>query len=389
MRLSPLARVAAVAMIAWFANTATSPGGALASDAPHAPTSAAARPSAPADAFTNARLPWRFRFPRDHAAHFGFSTEWWYFTGHLRAADGRRFGYELTFFRYGLRPGNPQPGTDQSRWRGNQVYPAHLALTDERGGRFVYDERFAREALGMGRASDRALDVNVDGWTLQGTDPFRMRAQSAAFGIELAQHPEKPPAVHGHDGMSLKGSCATCASHYYSITRLATIGTLTYHGAKMHVEGLSWMDHEFGSGQLDTELAGWDWFSLQLDDRSEIMEYNLRRKDGTTVPESSGSFIAADGSVRYLPREAVVVDALSTWKSPHTNATYPSGWRLRIAKAHLDVTLVPLLRDQELAGTAGGVSYWEGAVDVQDTATGKRRGVGYVELTGYAGALSL
>ncbi|HEV3089084.1 MAG TPA: lipocalin-like domain-containing protein [Candidatus Elarobacter sp.] len=330
-----------------------------------------------------------FVFPRDHAAHFGFQSEWWYYTGHLRARDGRRFGYELTFFRFGLRPGDPRPGVQQSKWRGNQVFPVHLAVTDENGQRFVYDERFAREALGMGRASDRALDVAVDTWTLSGGSPFRMRANASDFGVDLVQIAEKAPAVHGHDGVSVKAACATCASHYYSMTRLRTSGTLKYGGQDLRVDGTSWMDHEFGSDELQKDQAGWDWFSVQLDDRREIMLYRLRKKDGTLTPESSGSLVDPRGGVRYLGRDDVVVEATGSWKSPHTGGTYPSGWRLRVPSARLDLAIVPTVRDQELANTAGGVSYWEGSVDVKDAGSGNAVGMGYVELTGYAGAVPL
>jgi predicted secreted hydrolase len=346
-------------------------------------------PSTTRGGFLNARLPWTFVFPRDHGAHFGFQSEWWYYTGHLRASDGRRFGYELTFFRYGLRPGDPRPARGQSRWRGNEVFPVHLAVTDEAGQLFVYDERFAREALGMGRASEGSLDLAVDEWALHGTAPFRMRAQGVSAGLDLVQVAEKPPAVHGHRGVSLKAACATCASHYYSMTRLRTAGTLLYGGKRLRVDGLSWMDHEFGSDELQPDQAGWDWFSVQLDDRREIMDYRLRTKDGSLTPESSGSFIDAHGRVRYLNRDAVAIDVMDSWKSPHTGGTYPSGWRMRIPSQHLDLSLVPVVKDQELANTTGGVSYWEGAVDVRDAASSKHLGVGYVELTGYAGAISL
>ncbi|HEV2738259.1 MAG TPA: lipocalin-like domain-containing protein [Candidatus Elarobacter sp.] len=339
--------------------------------------------------FLNARLPWTFEFPRDHAAHFGFQSEWWYYTGHLRADDGRRFGYELTFFRYGLRPGDPRPGRGQSGWRGNQVYPVHLALTDERGKRFVYDERFAREALGMGRGSARALDVAADGWTLRGNSPFVLRAESERVGVSLVQVAEKAPAVHGHRGVSLKAGCVTCASHYYSMTRLRTSGALRYGGRVLHVSGVSWMDHEFGSDELQSNQVGWDWFSLQLDDRREIMSYRLRMKDGSVAGESSGSLVDARGGVRYLGRDAVVVDRVGVWVSPHTGAVYPSGWRVRVGAGRVDVMLVPVVLDQELVGTSGGISYWEGAVDVRDTGSGRVLGAGYVELTGYAGAISL
>jgi predicted secreted hydrolase len=265
----------------------------------------------------------------------------------------------------------------------------HLAVTDENGQRFVYDERFAREALGMGRASDRALDVAVDTWTLSGGSPFRMRANASDFGVDLVQIAEKAPAVHGHDGVSVKAACATCASHYYSMTRLRTSGTLKYGGQDLRVDGTSWMDHEFGSDELQKDQAGWDWFSVQLDDRREIMLYRLRKKDGTLTPESSGSLVDPRGGVRYLGRDDVVVEATGSWKSPHTGGTYPSGWRLRVPSARLDLAIVPTVRDQELANTAGGVSYWEGSVDVKDAGSGNAVGMGYVELTGYAGAVPL
>ncbi|HEY0393929.1 MAG TPA: lipocalin-like domain-containing protein [Candidatus Elarobacter sp.] len=328
-------------------------------------------------------------FPRDHAAHAGFQSEWWYYTGHLRARDGRRFGYELTFFRFGLRPGDPRAVRGASAWRRHQLFPAHLAITDERGGRFVYFERFAREALGMGRASERTLDVVAGDWSLRGDAPFTMRAFAGDVGLELTDVAEKPPAVHGHDGVSLKAACATCASHYYSMTRLRTSGTLRYGGERLAVEGTSWMDHEFGSDELQGDQAGWDWYSIQLDDRRELMLYRLRRKDGSLTPESSGSLIERGGGVRYLRSADVIAQAQGTWTSPHSGAVYPSGWRVRVPPAGLDVLLTPLVRDQELANLVEGVSYWEGAVDVADATTGRHLGQGYVELTGYAGAVPL
>ena len=377
----------------------------LAEDSGAAPRPAAVPATRP-DGFRIATAPYAFSFPRDHGAHPAYQSEWWYYTGHVAAPDGRRFGYELTFFRIGLRPGDPAPRPGQSRWRGNELYPAHFALTDESGKTFYHNDRFAREALGLGFAATGRLAVRAGDWTLDGAPqgaPDRERmvlhasdaTSDGRNAIDFVQVPEKPPAIHGHGGVSRKASCASCASHYYSYTRLRTTGTLTFHGTPLRVAGISWMDHEFGSGELRADQAGWDWFSLQLDDRREVMLYLLREKDGSVTPESSGSLVAPDGSVRYLPRDAFAIEALGRWTSPHTGARYPSGWRIRIPSANLDVTLAPTVLDQELAGsTGGGVSYWEGAVDVRPSdaaARGARgaRGVGYVELTGYAGALSL
>lgn len=354
----------------------------------------AARASAVQDAaaraplgFADAARPWHFVFPRDHGAHDDFQSEWWYYTGRLRARDGRRFGFELTFFRVGLRPGAHTPAPGQSRWRGAELYPAHLALTDESGRRFTYVERFARAALGAGSAASGRLDVHAGDWSLTGPAPFRLRAAADGIGLALDLTAEKPPAVHGRDGISRKAACATCASHYYSLTRLRARGTVRSAGVPIAVEGLAWMDHEFGSAELQGDQAGWDWFSIQLDDRTDLMLYRLRRKDGSLTPESSGSLVAPDGRVTALARDAVTVSATGTWTSPHTGARYPAGWRVRAAGR--DLVLVPLLADQELADPAGGVSYWEGAVDVRDAATGRALGAGYVELTGYAGAIAL
>ncbi len=353
-----------------------------------------------ADGFTLATSPYRFAFPRDHAAHPAYQSEWWYYTGHLQTASGRRFGYELTFFRIGMRPGDPRTSRTQSRWRGNELYPAHFALTDERDGTFFHAERFAREALGMGAASTTSLDVKADRWTLNGAplrrrDLERMRLRASAVGragtdaIDLVQLPLKPPAIHGSGGVSQKGPCRGCASHYYSYTRLRTNGTLILGGVRFSVDGESWMDHEFGSDQLQPDQSGWDWVSIQLRDGRELMLYRLRRKDGGITPESSGSLIARDGSVRHLTLDDFRLIATGSWKSPHTGATYPSGWRVEVPRANIAVVLIPTVRDQELAATPGGVSYWEGSVDVDDEQGGASRGVGYVELTGYAGGVSL
>jgi predicted secreted hydrolase len=360
----------------------------------------ALRPHA-SPAFAVATAPYVFKWPRDHASHPGYQTEWWYFTGHVTTTSGRRFGYELTFFRFGLRPGDPPPAARESKWRGHELYPAHFAITDEAGKTFFYDVRFAREALNMGGASATSLDVHADDWTLRGEPiagkPSLERMELHARDddsrgreeIDLVQSPEKPPAVHGHDGVSRKADCASCASHYYSYTRLRTSGTLVFAGRRFAVDGLSWMDHEFGSAELRSDQAGWDWFSLQLDDRREVMLYLLRQKDGSVTAESSGSLIEPDGGVRYLARDAFSVAATGVWKSPHTGASYPNGWRVLVPSAKINVTLEPTVDDQELAVTAGGVSYWEGSVAAADPATGKALGIGYVELTGYAQAISL
>lgn len=342
--------------------------------------------------FTIATAPYRFSFPRDHGAHFGYQSEWWYFTGHLRSANGRRFGIELTIFRFGLRPGLMKVPAGESKWHGSEVYPAHFAITDEHDRTFFHDERFERSALGMGFAEKGALDVRSGDWSIRGSDPIVLQARdrTGRNALELTLRAEKPPAINGRGGISRKGPCRSCASHYYSMTRLQTVGTLRAGGTSFAVRGLSWMDHEYGSDQLQSTQSGWDWFSLQLDDDRELMLYRLRQKDGSTTPQSSGSLVMADGRVRHLTLAQFRTTPLATWKSPHTGAVYPSGWRVLVPSEGIDVTVTPVLRDQELLDPQIGVAYWEGDCDVRGTdRSSPVRGVAYVELTGYAGALHL
>lgn len=352
---------------------------------------------AAAAAFSIATAPYQFRFPADHGSHPSYQTEWWYFTGHLRAPGGRRFGYEVTFFRIRLRQKDIARATrllGRSRWRGDQVYAGHFAITDQNGGRFFHAERVARSALGLGGAAVGKLAVNADTWSLDGTplsgarERMQLHADDGTTRLDLTQVALKPPAVHGHDGVFRKGSCPSCASHYYSYTRLSTQGTLIYAGQTLRVSGTSWMDHEFGTDQLLSEEIGWDWMSLQLDDGRELMLYLFRRPDNTIEPQSSGSLIARDGRVQPLSLSQFRMKATGRWHSPHTRADYPSGWHVQVPSASIDVNVTPVLADQELVLRATP-SYWEGAVDVRDARTSRSRGQGYVELTGYAERMTL
>ena len=340
-----------------------------------------------ASAFVPARPGWRFAFPRDHGAHPAFKTEWWYYTGHLAARDGRTFGYQLTFFRVGVPPGRPVRG-QASRWRASEVHLAHFAISDVGRRAFSFHERLQRGGVGLAWASADRLEVVNGTWsaTLAGAT-HRLAARGGRDAIALALTSLKPPVIHGHDGVSRKSACSTCTSHYYSLTRLRTRGTLTLDGSPMPVEGLSWMDHEFGSNQLGESLEGWDWFSLQLANGAELMLYQLRQSDGTPVPESSGTYVRPDGSWVHLPRQAFQLEETGGWSSPRSNARYPMGWQVRVPGEALELTVTPAFEDQELrTGASTNETYWEGKVRAAGKQAGKPvSGQGYVELTGYAG----
>ena len=344
-------------------------------------------PAAP-DLFQQAAPGYQYRFPHDHGSHNQFRTEWWYYTGHVHTSGGRRFGYQLTFFRRGID--HPAARTNPSRWAIKDLYCAHFAVSDIDGNRFVYREKISRAGLGKAGAEPGVLKVWVDRWKTETVPPAhdtqRLVAAGSDYAIQLTLRPLKPPVIHGRDGVSRKGQEPNQASHYISFTRLDTRGTLTVQGIPLHVTGETWMDHEFGSADLGENIVGWDWFSIQLKDGTEFMYYVLRNADGTPSPISSGTFVQPDGTSQYLAGQDFALTVEAQWMSPTSQATYPSRWTLSVPTKGLTLHLQPVLRNQELiTRNSTQVTYWEGAVDVTGTRNGTTvSGHGYVELTGYA-----
>lgn len=326
-------------------------------------------------------------FPRDHGAHPEYRTEWWYFTGNLSGSAGEEYGYQLTFFRFGLRK-EPLPAGNP--WSLRDVYFAHFALTEGAERRFRHAERASRAGPGLAGADVRGMDVWLLDWAakMEGTE-VRLRARTGEMAIDLELTPRKPVVLHGRGGLSQKGPRPGQASYYASLTDLATRGSIRKSPSDqpVPVEGRSWFDHEFGSNQMAEDQAGWDWFSLHLSSGQDLMVYLLRRKDGSIEPSSSGTLVEPDGSGRHLSLDEIRVETTARWKSPRSGAEYPSRWRL-LARG-IDVTFDPLAPDQELSTEGStGLVYWEGAVKGTGMSDGQRVSCrGYVELTGYAGPL--
>ena len=347
---------------------------------------AAAAPAPDADAWRRAEPGGRaWNFPADHHALPDYRHEWWYVTGHLASADDAdpRWGYQLTFFRVGLRPGERDT---TAAWSARDLVMAHAAVTDVATGGHVFSEILVRAVDplgGFGAGDDSVLawcaappgtpgrwSFRLDG------DGFALTARDDRRGLDLDLRlaPERPPVFHGPGGWSPKSDDGSGASLYYSYTRLRTEGRVG--GAE--VAGRSWFDREVFTGSLTAEQSGWDWISLHLDDGRDLMVYRLRRPDGS-VDFGRGSLVGADGSLRILHPEDWTWTAAGTWTSPASGATYPSSWRLEIPDAGVDLAITPEVADCENASPRSGMHYWEGPV----RAAGSTGGRGYVELTGY------
>lgn len=340
----------------------------------------------PASSGTFSRVtgPVDLSFPKDFGAHPDTQTEWWYFTGNIAAADGRRFGYQLTFFRRGL-VGPAVIEQRSSAWAADQVYLAHFALTDAAGGGFHPIERIERGAAGMaGAQGEPAFQVWLRDWSVQQLDEqtYQLRAFQDGMGLELNLDDIKGPVMQGDSGYSQKGPDPGNASTYVSLTRLESRGFVTLSGLKIAVTGTTWMDHEYGTSTLAADQIGWDWFSIQLDDGRDLMMYTIRRKDGAIDPFSRGAIIEKDGSVEALQSGDFEITVNKRWKSPHSGGIYPAAWSVRVPESGLFLQIEPILADQELNNS---FVYWEGAVRIEGSQYGKAlKGWGYTELTGYA-----
>jgi predicted secreted hydrolase len=321
--------------------------------------------------FLPANAPDALAFPRDHGAHPDAPVEWWYYTGHLSGGAGRSYGFQLTFFRV------------------RDVHFAHFAWTDVARRRFVYDEKTHLGLPGIASAAEGHLDVSNEDWSARvGMDGSHLLSASGRAGrLDLRLTPVKAPVLHGENGVSRKGAGPREFSRYVSITRLMAQGTISNGSRTERLAGTAWFDHEWGPGVLPAGAAGWDWFALQLDDGSELMLYRMRTADGNATPFSSGTFVPPRGAAVPVAWSGVRLTESARWTSPRSRARYPAGWRIVLASPDLDVTVEPLVADQELDTSAStGVTYWEGACAVRGTRAGRPvSGKAYVELTGYGG----
>ena len=344
-------------------------------------------------------LPGRtFSFPQDHFSHPEFKTEWWYYSGHLQSEDRdkKSYGYQLTFFRTGLRR---ETKNQKSKWSIQNLYFAHLAITDESKKKFEYLEKISRGSLGEAGAlpykpGEKTFRIWIEDWAIEGKGPAMqdhfVKAGDKEFGIELMLTPEKNPVIHGQNGVSQKAEGEGCASHYYSITRLKAEGKIFLKNMEIPVQGISWMDHEFGSSQLREYQVGWDWFSIQLNNGMDLMFYQIRHHDGKIDPYSSGTIIFPNGNHQPLSLKDFQIEALEKWKSRKSGATYPARWIVKIPPHQIEMLLTPTVKDQELiTKESTRVTYWEGSVKVEGRCgNDPAKGVGYAELTGYAKSFS-
>ncbi|MGR6036345.1 MAG: lipocalin-like domain-containing protein [Candidatus Nitrosoglobus sp.] len=331
------------------------------------------------DGFTQVKPPWQFSFPRDHGAHPHYQTESWYFTGNLASGQGKHFGFQLNFFRVGLKP--PEAPSRLSPWATKEVYRGHFAITDISQARFQASERFSRTALKLSGASLSPPEVWLENWRIQvlggeSSGSFRLQAATHSMSLDLTLHSLKPILRFGNDSSKRRSTF-----YAYQLPRLLAQGKVQIDRHIYPVKGLAWLDHTWGAVPIPTGPVVWDRFLLQLENGLDLLGFRLRRRDGSGTPISSGFLVDHDGKIQLLDRENLAIEVLDYWTSPKSKIRYPARWRFQIPSQELDLHLIPYVDDQELNLT---LRYWGGTVQITGKDKGQTvKGQGYVELTGY------
>jgi len=347
------------------------------------------------DHFKQVLNPRVFQFPRDHLAHQAYKTEWWYLSGNLstnslnKSGSTHKFAYQFTLFRFALRP--EKSSSENSAWRSSNVYMAHIALTDLNNHKFYQQERFSRDALslaGAGKKEDGSLQFWLNDWQLKSLAadhlfPLTLDIKNDKFALQLQLEMAKPMVLQGKQGLSQKSS--KHASYYYSYTRLASKGSITIEDKVFKVSGNSWIDREWSTSSLGEDQQGWDWFALHLDDGSDLMLYQMRKKDGSADIYSSGMLVDPQGHSQVLQASEFYLQVIEYWQSPVSSIRYPIKWSIAIPGQNIQLTVSTQSKQQEWS-KAGGFSfnYWEGSVDVKGIKNQQPvSGSGYLEMTGY------
>ncbi|NOZ87004.1 MAG: hypothetical protein GXP49_12220 [Deltaproteobacteria bacterium] len=312
--------------------------------------------------------------PRDAGPH-DFDTEWWYYTGHLQK-DNQRFGFEVTAFSYDIN--------------GTPAYMCHVGFTDQPAQAHYHTDGITFEPARWS-SSPLILEVMTCRIELSGDghdhitgripDGKERDGNPGEWLIDLFVQPVKRPVFHGRGGI-IQMSDNGGNSWYYSYTRLSARGSITTpRTGKLDVQGIAWMDHQWGDFNVN-QFKGWDWWSVQLDDDYELMLFKFR--DWQNRPAGgAGTIILPKGDFIPIKDQDIHIKPLRTWKSTHTDGIYPMDWDIDILDDSWHLEVRSVLDDQEMYNPAQ--NYWEGLVDITGVRDGcKIRGAGYTELSGYA-----
>ena len=166
--------------------------------------------------------------PNDEGAHDA-PVEWWYFNGHLTDDTGNRYSYHFVTFQTEAAK-SVTPHLLQIIWAD---HAKEVQLNAE------------KPALLTAKPTPGQFDISVAGWQMRGDgDKYELTFDIGQYGVDLRATSTKPAALHQDTGLVSLGRAGY--TFYYSRTRLEVSGTLTLAGRRLSVNGVSWMDHQWG-----------------------------------------------------------------------------------------------------------------------------------------------
>jgi predicted secreted hydrolase len=312
-------------------------------------------------------------FPRDEKAHDKI-IEWWYWNGHLKGEDGNHYAFMDCLFQ-----------ADSSKVKlpflkapFRQTYFSHSVLSDLKNQQAYpvidYVSLISRDSFKGELLSVDYIGANIlEGFTvssIEETMPFKYRLRADNFDLILTS--TKKPLLEGGRGFLDLGDRST---YYYSLTNLATEGFIKVKNKKIKVKGKSWMDHQWADAPYAKDT--WNWFSIQLDNNIELVCFEYVGEDRTTA---YAGISYQNGRTEHF-KDIRFTPIGDIWKSSKTRASYPLSWRIEIPERKIDLTVKPLIKNQEMI--FGTLNYWEGPLSVGGKFGSKKvTGQGFLELVG-------
>ncbi len=315
------------------------------------------------------------RFPDDESVH-NHIIEWWYFNGHLKDERGNEYAFMNCLFRADVKKVKIP---FFSKIPLKTIYFSHSLISDIKNKAFYHkisplsiisDDSFSRPQLYINYINPE-IRKSYTNCVIEkiGEDEYHVKNENA----DLKLVSTKKPLLEGGKGFLDLNSKTT---YYYSLTNLKTEGQIKIKNRWINVTGKSWMDHQWANTGYSRDK--WDWFSIQLDDNTEIVccAYDDGKKKTYFADISY-----PDGRQEHY-QSVEIIPAKIQWKSLKSKAVYPLAWGIRLPAKSIDLNITARIENQEML--FGSINYWEGPLTVCGYfGTKKVKGVGFMELVGY------
>jgi len=313
----------------------------------------------------------KITFPRDENAH-NLIVEWWYLNGNLEDQKGNSYAFMDCLFRV-----HPKIVDKIPRLAKRHIYFSHWVFSDIKKRKFDYstspvivsNDSFNKKLLYI--KYKKFLPLKIINSKFEEISPFIYRLNSGPLDLTLIS--QKKPLLEGKKGYV---HLNTKSTYYYSLTNLKATGTIKIGKKQIPVQGKVWLDHQWANS--GASLDKWIWFSIQLDNNTEIVCFEF---DDKKVKTRYAGLIDRNNKTSHTSNITFTSNKHS-YKSKTTGSTYPLTWKIKIPKLKANLTIKPMIRHQEVI--FANINYWEGPITISGTLKSKKvKGKGFMELVGF------